>query len=108
MLLISVVENAVTHGLEPLAAGGHVTIAARREGDRVLVTVTDTGMGLAGASRPGQGVGLFNVRERLAALFGARGRFTLEDATPRGARATIEIPAETATWPAGAGTLLRA
>ncbi len=96
VLLISVVENAVTHGLEPLAAGGHVTIAARQEGDRVRVTVTDTGMGLAGARRPGQGVGLLNVRERLTALFGTRGRFTLEDASPRGARATIEIPAETA------------
>ena len=95
VLLISVVENAVTHGLEPLAAGGHITIAARQEGDRLLVTVTDTGAGLAAESRPGRGVGLANVRERLAALFGARGRFTLEDAAPRGARATIEIPVET-------------
>ena len=94
VLLISIVENAVTHGLEPLAAGGHVTIAARQDGDRLLVTVTDTGSGLSAESRPGQGVGLANVRERLAALFGTRGRFTLEDATPRGARATIEIPIE--------------
>ncbi len=43
MLLISVVENAVTHGLEPLAAGGHIEIAARRDGDRLQVTVSDTG-----------------------------------------------------------------
>jgi LytS/YehU family sensor histidine kinase len=96
VLLISVVENAVTHGLEPLAAGGHITIDARRDGDRLLVTVTDTGSGLSAESRPGRGVGLTNIRERLAALFGARGRFTLEDAAPRGARATIEIPAESA------------
>jgi sensor histidine kinase YesM len=96
VLLISIVENAVTHGLEPLAAGGHITIAARREGDRLLVTVTDTGSGLSVESRPGRGVGLTNIRERLAALFGARGRFTLEDAAPRGARATIDIPAESA------------
>ena len=94
VLLISVVENAVTHGLEPLAAGGHVTIAARQDADRLLVTVTDTGSGLSAESRPGRGVGLANVRERLAALFGARGRFTLEDAAPRGARATIEIPVD--------------
>jgi len=92
VLLISVVENAVTHGLEPLAAGGHVTLAARQEGDRLLVTVTDTGAGLAGESRPGGGVGLANIRERLAALYGARGRFSLEAAAPNGARATIEIP----------------
>jgi signal transduction histidine kinase len=92
VLLISIVENAVTHGLEPLAAGGRVDIAARQEGDRVLVTVEDTGIGLSGPSRPGSGVGLLNVRERLSALFGARGRFSLEEAKPRGARATIEIP----------------
>jgi LytS/YehU family sensor histidine kinase len=98
MLLISVVENAVTHGLEPLATGGQVTIAARRVGDRLLVTVTDTGAGLAAASRSSPGVGLGNVRERLAALFGARGRFTLEGTAPRGACATIEIPFETVGW----------
>jgi len=93
VLLISVVENAVTHGLEPLAAGGHVSIVARQEGDRMLVTVEDTGIGLSGPSRPGQGVGLINVRDRLSALFGDRGRFSLEEAQPRGARATIEVPA---------------
>src|SRR5262245_48327424 len=93
VLLISIVENAVTHGLEPLAAGGRVSIVARQEDDRVLVTVEDTGIGLSGPSRPGRGVGLINVRERLSALFGGRGRFSLEEAQPRGARATIEIPA---------------
>jgi len=95
VLLISIVENAVTHGLEPLAAGGHVTISARQQGDRVLVTVKDTGIGLSGASQPGRGVGLLNVRERLAALYGERGRFSLEEGKPRGAQATIEIPVET-------------
>ena len=94
VLLISVVENAVTHGLESQTAGGIVRIAARQDGDRLLVTVTDTGSGLTAESRPGRGVGLANVRERLAALFGTRGRFTLEDAEPRGARATIEIPVD--------------
>jgi LytS/YehU family sensor histidine kinase len=96
VLLISVVENAVTHGLEPRAEGGSVTIAARRDVDRLFVTVTDTGSGLSGESLPGQGVGLTNLRERLAALFGARGRFTLDEAAPRGARATIEIPFDAA------------
>ncbi len=97
VLLISIVENAVTHGLEPLAAGGHITIAAHRNGDRLQVTVTDTGAGLAVEARSGRGVGLANVRERLAALFDGRGRFTLEDAAPHGALASIEIPVEAAT-----------
>ncbi len=96
VLLISVVENAVTHGLEPLADGGRVTIAARRDADRLIVTVTDTGSGLSGKSPPGQGVGLANVRDRLAALYGARARFSLEEAAPRGAKATIEVPYESA------------
>ena len=104
VLLISIVENAVTHGLEPLAAGGRVGIVARQENDRVIVTVEDTGIGLAGPSRPGRGVGLINVRERLSALFGGRGRFTLEEAQPRGARATIEVPAVQANHQAGIAT----
>ena len=91
-LLISIVENAITHGLEPSAQGGRVGIEARREDGRLVVAVTDTGVGLRAAGRPGQGVGLANVRDRIAALFGAKGRFTLTDAPPHGARAAIEIP----------------
>jgi signal transduction histidine kinase len=97
VLLISVVENAVTHGLEPQAAGGRVTIAARKDADRLVVTVADTGCGLSGNnSQPGQGVGLANLRERLAALFGTRARFALEEVAPHGVKATIEVPYEPA------------
>ena len=93
VLLISVVENAVTHGLEPQADGGHVTIAARRE------------CGSPGRHRDRHRRRI--VRE-IAARTGcracptcatgwprssaARGRFTLEEVAPHGARATIEIP----------------
>jgi len=95
VLLISIVENAITHGLEPQAAGGTVRIEAMRAGDSLRVVVTDTGRGIGnGASRAGHGVGLANVRERLAALYGERGHYTLEDAPPQGARSTIEIPYE--------------
>jgi len=93
VLLISVVENAVEHGLEPKAEGGAVRIGAAVTEGRLRVTVTDTGGGLSGSeSLPGHGVGLANVRERIAALYGGRGRFTLEDAQPAGACATIDIP----------------
>ena len=92
-LLITIVENAVTHGIEPQAEGGSVRIDALRTGDRLAVIVSDTGRGLAGGPlRPGNGVGLANLRERLAALFGPRGRFTLEEIAPHGVRATIEVP----------------
>ncbi|HZQ60305.1 MAG TPA: histidine kinase [Casimicrobiaceae bacterium] len=95
-LLISIVENAVEHGLESQAQGGTVAIAAKRVDDRLQVTVTDSGGGVAspGPKGSGRGIGLSNVRERLAALYGQRGRFSLENASPHGARAIIEIPAE--------------
>jgi sensor histidine kinase YesM len=94
-LLISLVENAIKHGIEPAAAGGVVSVTARRDGDALVVTVADTGRGLdAGGMTSGQGVGLSNIRERLAALYGARGRFTLQPGEPRGARATLTLPFE--------------
>jgi sensor histidine kinase YesM len=97
-LLISLVENAIKHGVEPSADGGSVNVAAAHAGDAVVVTVTDTGRGLTPGERMtnGQGVGLTNIRERLAALYGARGRFTLEPAAPRGMRATLSLPFEAA------------
>ncbi len=92
-LLMSLVENAIKHGIEPAADGGRVTIGARRVDGRLAVSVTDTGRGLdTSEARRDAGVGLANVRERVAALYGTGGRFSLEPITPRGARATIEIP----------------
>jgi len=99
-MLISLVENAIKHGVEPAVDGGKVSIDVRREADDVVLTVSDSGRGLAasaaagGPSTAGDGVGLSNVKERLAALYGARARFTLEDLQPRGARAIIAIPYE--------------
>jgi len=99
VLLISLVENAIEHGLDARAEGGTVRIHAERNNGSVAVSVTDTGSGLAhghSSAGNGRGLGLANVRERLAALYGTRARFTLEDVAPHGARATIEIPVEPA------------
>jgi sensor histidine kinase YesM len=98
-MLISLVENAIKHGVEPSVDGGSVAITARRDGDRIVLTVTDSGRGLAASGVPsantaGDGVGLSNVRERLAALFGPRARFTIEEVQPRGTRAIVAIPYE--------------
>ena len=90
MLLMSVVENAIKHGIEPQAAGGKVRLEARRADDALCVAVTDTGRGLAGNA--GKGIGLSNLRERLKAVYGQRSKFTLEGVAPGGARASIEIP----------------
>src|SRR5215470_2919390 len=90
MLLMSLVENAVKHGLEPQAAGGTIRIEARRRGEQLALTVSDNGRGLAGAI--GKGVGLTNLRERLRALYAEGGKFTLEERSPGGVQATMAIP----------------
>jgi sensor histidine kinase YesM len=95
-LLISLVENAIKHGVEPAANGGAITVVARHQDTQLQVTVTDTGRGDAAAvpGEPGNGVGLSNVRERLAALYGAQGSFSLVHGTPGGTHATLSIPFE--------------
>ena len=80
----------------PPPTAGRSASPRSSDGDRLAVSVTDTGRGTAAppAGQPGNGVGLSNVRERLAALYGPRGRFTLEESAPRGTRATLSIPFE--------------
>jgi len=95
MILSTLVENAIKHGLSPLPQGGSIVIGAERVGDRLRVTVLDDGMGFRKGF--GSGVGLANTRARLAALHGDAGRLIL-DANPRGGIiAGVELPFETAT-----------
>jgi len=91
MLLQPLVENAIRHGLEPKVAGGRVTVAARRQGDRLWISVVDDGLGFSQA--PGEGLGLANVRARLAAIYGPTARLDLRSGTGAGVEATIDIPA---------------
>jgi sensor histidine kinase YesM len=92
MLLQPVVENAIKHGLEPKVQGGSVTVDARREGDRMLVTVEDNGLGFSdNADHKGTGVGLSNLRERLAVLYDGRATLDIADAHP-GTRIRISLP----------------
>jgi LytS/YehU family sensor histidine kinase len=91
MLLITLVENAIKHGLEP-AGGGHIEVRARRRRNDLEVTVLDDGAGFGGAPSSGTGVGLVNVKRQLAALYPNRAQLTLEGREPHGAGATIVIP----------------
>lgn len=90
LMLPSLVENAIKHGLEPQREGGEVVITACEVDGRLRVSVADTGRGFGEAL--GDGVGLANVRERLAALYGDAGKLTLESREPHGVTATIEVP----------------
>jgi LytS/YehU family sensor histidine kinase len=91
MMLISLVENAIKHGVDPCCECGSITIRAHDDGARLKVSVADTGAGVR--PRKGGGVGLTNIRERLKALYGPRGSLVLEENTPRGVVASIEVPA---------------
>ena len=99
MMLPSLVENAIKHGLEPLREGGRIDVVATRVvragGERIRLQVKDTGKGLSETPiQTGGGVGLANLRERLAGLYGDKAGFTIESNVPRGVVATIEIPVE--------------
>jgi sensor histidine kinase YesM len=95
MLLVTLVENAIKHGIEPSGTGGHVTVRARRNGETVEVAVLDDGVGFGGAATDGTGVGLVNVRRQLKARYGNAARLMLESREPRGASATLVIPLTT-------------
>jgi two-component sensor histidine kinase len=90
MMIATLVENAIKHGLEPKPEGGRVDVYARVEAGKLRVTVADTGLGFSGT--PGSGVGLANIRERLEALYGKAASLIIEDNAPHGAKLTIEIP----------------
>jgi hypothetical protein len=90
LMLPSLVENAIKHGLEPQREGGEVHIRAEEVDGRIRMIVADTGRGFS--ETPGAGVGLTNIRERLAALYGDEGRLTLEANEPHGVVATLEVP----------------
>lgn len=86
-IVLTLVENAIAHGIEPQLRGGHVDIRARRHGERLMLTVTDDGPGLAPGWR--EGVGLSNTRRRLLSAF-PQATLTLADAQP-GCTATLTL-----------------
>jgi signal transduction histidine kinase len=91
MMLISLVENAVKHGVDPCCECGTITIRAHEGDGRLRVSVEDTGEGIK--PKKGGGVGLSNIRERLKALYGTSARLVIEERAPRGVVASIEVPA---------------
>ena len=90
LMLPSLVENAVKHGLEPQREGGSVVIGAQSQDGKLRISVADTGRGFG--ETIGAGLGLANIRERLAALYGDKAKLTLEENSPHGVIATIEVP----------------
>jgi signal transduction histidine kinase len=91
MMLQTLVENAIKHGLEPKTGGGTIWILARAHENTVALTVADDGRGFS-AEGAGTGIGLRNVRERLRLAYGNTAHFSIVANFPEGVAATITVP----------------
>ncbi|MBI3346544.1 MAG: histidine kinase [Burkholderiales bacterium] len=90
MLLLTLVENAIKHGLAPLPEGGCITVTARATTDVLTLSVADDGAGMAQTS--GHGLGLANTRARLRAAYGSAATLSLSRNEPRGVVAILRLP----------------
>lgn len=115
LLLQPIVENAIKYAVTPSEDGADILVDARRMGDRLVITIADTGPGLGGTtggtlpepseSPPeGTNVGLANIRERLAQAYGPDHRLELADNEPHGLIVLIDIPYQTEGQDAGLGS----
>ena len=95
MLVLTLVENAIKHGIEPSLRGGAILVSALEEDRRTVIRVRDTGVGMS--ATPGEGAGLDNVRRRLALAYGDDAALALYDADP-GVAAEVVLPFTRATW----------
>jgi sensor histidine kinase YesM len=96
LVLQPIVENAILHGIAPKMEPGHVDIRAEVDGDSLRLEVRDDGAGIAHGRAPArEGIGLANTRERLAKLYGARSRLTLQSEAGRGVSVEIVLPFRT-------------
>ena len=92
MMIQTLVENAIKHGLEPKPEGGSLRLAAEIVHGKLQVSVADTGLGFGMAATAGTGVGLANVRERLQLLYGPKASLTVAQNQPSGTVVTVTVP----------------
>jgi sensor histidine kinase YesM len=95
MMIQTLVENAIKHGLEPKPEGGSLTLKAEIVHGKLQITVADTGLGFGKAATAGTGVGLANIRERLQLLYGPRATLTVAENQPSGTVVTVTVPYKT-------------
>jgi signal transduction histidine kinase len=96
LVLQPLVENAIRHGIEPLASAGQIELYGRREGGMLLLQVLDNGKGLPAGAPLDEGVGLANTRARLQQLYGAGHRLDAGNRPEGGFAVRIAIPWRTA------------
>lgn len=95
MSLLTLVENAVRHGIDPSEEGGQIDVTVRLKNDRCMAQVRDTGVGLSGGQGSnGLGTGLANLRERFQLVFADQAQLSLTALEPHGFLAEINFPAQ--------------
>jgi signal transduction histidine kinase len=92
MMLLTLVENALKHGINPIIEGGFIRVSASRSGPALVLKVADSGHGISDQQRQGTGTGLSNVRLRLMMQYGHAAQLSLAHAEPRGVVAAISLP----------------
>ena len=92
LALATLVENAIKHGLAPLPSGGSISVTASSQEGLLELVVADNGVGLKADSGGGTGIGLYNVRARLATLYGGKATLQVLANRPTGVCATIKLP----------------
>lgn len=97
MLLQPLIENSIKHGISKLEQNGIIRIEARVDGNKLVLSVSDNGPGMAdsttmGSQQGASGVGLSNIRNRLHEMYGEQQGFMFEDISPSGCKATVVIP----------------
>jgi sensor histidine kinase YesM len=92
LMLLTLVENAIKHGLSPLPEGGRIDVRASMVEGQMRLQVADTGQGFTKSG--GGGTGLANIRARLSTQFGTAASLSLALNVPRGVVATLVIPYE--------------
>ena len=96
LILQPLVENAIKHGIAPLAKAGRITVETHRQNGFVELKISDNGAGFNESSEISNGIGLKNTRERLEKLYGEHQRFEIISET-NGFRVKIRIPFQSAT-----------
>jgi sensor histidine kinase YesM len=93
LLLQTLAENAITHGIQPGTDTGLLQISALRAGPQIILTISDDGVGIDRAASSGQGLGLKNATQRLESYYRGRASLTVAPGPVKGTTATVSIPA---------------
>jgi two-component system, LytTR family, sensor kinase len=92
LILQPLVENAIKHGLAPKLGECRLFIGGAAENGEIVLRVRDNGVGMREEEKPASGIGMRNIRERLATLYGGRARLLFESKPSAGACATLYLP----------------